>query len=187
MAVSKILSFDPGTTVKGWAASTYDSSTGLFNVLKYGSLKPSQMAMKDKERVSIYGRRLITFELIECEVTKLIDNVKPDYMASEDVFLNHRNVQAFASLTLCLHSMAKASMSRGMILHAIPPRSVKLIVANDGAADKHAIQLALINNPNISIHENKQMRVEDMNEHEADAIGIGYAFAIAVLPTLETT
>lgn len=184
MSEFKILSFDPGLTTLGWAFNKYNTETSKMTVLKYGSYKSTKVAMKDKEMCNIYGHRMIALNLLEEEVCRLIDSFKPDYIASEDIFLHIRHVNAFAALTLCLHSMRRAAYTRKMTIYTMAPCDIKKVTASTGHADKEAIQKSILENPNIEIIENKQIPLDKMVEHEADAISVGYAFSTVTLQTL---
>lgn len=186
--VVKILCFDPGLTVLGWSFGLFDCSTGKLNITKYGNFKPSATAMKkDKINVDIFGRRMIALEQLEEEVIRLIDLTKPDYVASEDVFLNTRNIQSFAALTLCLHSIRHAAKTRGKLVYCMAPMYIKKVISGIGNADKLAVQNAVLANTSISIVETKQQPLDKLCEHEADSIAGNYSFAMTILPTLLNT
>lgn len=183
MSQYKILSLDPGLTTLGWANSVYDDKTNLFHTLKYGTYKATKCATKDKSS-EIYGQRIIALSLLETELIRLIDAFKPDYIASEDIFLHPRHINAYAALVLCLYTIKRAAYMREKTVYTAAPRAIKKIVSDIGGADKLAVQKAILSNKNIIINENKQSPIEKMCEHEADCIAVGYAFATTTLPTL---
>ena len=184
MSTYKILSFDPGLSTLGWANCSFDTDTNKFTVHRFGNFKATKVANKEKEQSSIYGYRLIALNFLEDEIKRLIDFFKPDYLASEDVFLHIRHVNAFAALTLCMHTMRKAAFMKNKVIYTMAPCDIKKDTAGNGHADKDAIQKAVLENPNIVIEENKMSPVDKMCEHEADAIAVGYAFSQSLLPAL---
>lgn len=184
MSKYKILSFDPGLNTLGWANCSFDTDSNNFVVHRFGNFRATKAANKEKEQSSIYGHRLIALNLLEDEVKRLIDFFKPDYLASEDVFLHIRHVNAFAALTLCLHTMRKAAFIKNKTIYTMSPCDIKKDAAGTGHADKDAIQKAILENSNIIIEENKMSPIEKMCEHEADAIAVGYAFSQSLLPAL---
>ena len=184
MSLYSILSFDPGLTTLGWSFNIYDSEKNLMTVKKYGTFKASKMASKQKEPSEMYGQRLIALNLLEAEICRLIDYYKPMYIASEDIFLHIKHVNAFAALTLCLHTMRRAAYSRNKVIYTMAPCDIKKVTTDKATADKEAIQKSIIANNNIVIQESKQNPINKMCEHEADSIAAGYSFAISILPTI---
>ena len=186
MSTIRILSLDPGLTTLGWAISTYDIDKNHLTVHRFGNYKSVKVAIKDKKQSDRYGVRIIALDLLESTVKSLIASHKPDYIASEDIFLHIRHINAFAALVLCLHAIKHAAYSKDMTVFTIAPRLVKKLAADTGDADKVAIQKSILTNPNITVIENKQSPIAKMCEHEADAIAVGHAFTIYHLPSLLT-
>lgn len=184
MSVYSILSFDPGLSTLGWAFSIYDSQHNKFTVKKYGTYKASKTASKQKDDIEVYGQRFIALNLLEQEIIKLIDFYKPDYVTSEDVFLHIKHVNAFIALTLCLHTIRRAAFSKNKLLYTMAPCDIKKVTTDTGTANKEAIQKAVLTNKNIVLQESKPKLLIKMCEHEADAIAVGYSFAVSILPTI---
>lgn len=172
----KILSFDPGMTSLGWAFSEYEESTGKFNVLKFGTLKPIKTASKLKEMCNLFGQRIVTAVTLEDEINELIKSVKPDGIVTEDAFYHPGRPTAYISLSICIHSIERAAYANKKTLTKIPPRAIKFTVCGSGAGGKLAIQEAIASNPNIIFK--KDIDTMLIQEHEADAIGCGYTFCI---------
>lgn len=178
----RILSFDPGTTCLGWAVSQYHSDQNKFQVLKFGNMKPSDTAKKQKDDCEIYTRQLISLFHVEAIVRELIETYSPQYIVSEDAFYHPgRGVNAYIALKLCIHTIARIAMDYKLGIYKISPCGIKSLVAGHGHADKTTIQDAILNNPNISFKAAKQIAFDKMVEHEADAIAIGYAFVKKIL------
>lgn len=182
--VFKILSLDPGLTTLGWAISTYDSDTDILSTHKFGKYQAVKNALKDKDNVEKYGQRLISVTLLRSEITRLVDLYKPTHIASEDVFLHIRHINAFAALTMCIFAIKDAAKSRDLVVYTIPPRAVKKLAAATGEADKLDVQQAILSDSKISITDNKQNPIDKMSEHEADAIAVAKAFTVHFVPQL---
>jgi len=181
--IKKILSLDPSSSNFGWAYSQYDTKNGNFKNVKYGSFKSSKIAIKNKEEVAKYGLKMITLDVIEDEITKLITQYNPDYVVSEDAFM-HQYAQTYASLVLIIYTIQKVCRKFGKVLYTISPKEIKVTVASSGNANKEAVQNSVINHEKITVPRTKSNPIDEMSEHEADAIATGYAFAICILPTL---
>ena len=184
MSTYRILSFDPGLSTLGWASGTYDMGSKIYTVNRFGNFKATKAANKEKVQSAIYGHRLIALNLLEDEIKRLIDFFRPEYLASEDIFLHMKHINAFAALTLCLHAMRKAAFMKNKIIYTMSPCDIKKDTTGTGHADKDAIQKAILENEKIIIEENKLSPIEKMCEHEADAIAVGYAFSQSLLPEL---
>ena len=50
----KIISFDPGISSLGWALSIYDMDCDILEVQRFGTLKASKLASKQKELSHIW-------------------------------------------------------------------------------------------------------------------------------------
>lgn len=172
MRTVKILSIDPGTTVTGWAMSTYNLNNNNFTVFKYGMITPIKLAKKDKEDCLRYTQQLIALDYLESKFDELMMSWKPNFVVSEDAFMNAKFANAHAALTLCLFVMSNLCRKKyRMPFYKLAPCHVKRIVTSSGTANKLSIQEAIFNNPEI------QVAKKPMMEHEADAIGVGYSFS----------
>ena len=181
----KILSFDPGTTVMGWAISEYDSKTGVLSVLYHGTIKGTKSAKKLKQEVEDYGPRLIALSIIEDEVRSLVTTHQPNFVASEDTFHNPRTPNAHSALTLCIYSIERMlrktykelvlKKTTAKVLHKFAPVLVKSIASGKGTSMKQEMIVSITNNPFIQFRS--PMDEVILCEHEADAIAVGYTFA----------
>ncbi len=184
MSKYTILSFDPGLSTLGWASGTYDMNTRIYTVHRFGNFKATKAANREKAQTAVYGHRLIALNLLEDEIRRLIEFFNPEYIASEDIFLHMKHINAFAALTLCLHAMRKAAFMKNKTIHTMSPCDIKKDNTGMGHADKDAIQNAILKNPHIVIEDNKLCPIDKMCEHEADSIAVGYAFTQSLLPEL---
>ena len=182
--IIRILSIDPGLTYLGYALSEYDTDTNVLVVHKYGNFQSTAAAKKNKEGCAVYSQQIIALEHLRETIRGIISAWKPEYVATEDAFLNHRFPNAYVSLSLCINAIAQLCYQEFKLpVYKLPPCNIKRLVTGDGKADKVAMQEAVLNNPNIVVRPNKQKPIEHMVEHEADAIGVGYAFT-SLLPSL---
>jgi len=178
-----VLSFDMGKGNTGWSLVEYDIKNNLFNILKVGAITASKLSSKaiHKEDVSKYGEPVITFYLLELEIEKLIKTLKPDFVAAESAW--HRKfLTAYASLIMCLMVAKMVARRNGLALYEISPPQAKSCLTTHGRANKEDIIFAVNNHPNIRFTSQKDK--ENITEHQADSVSIGYTFCIQVLPQL---
>lgn len=185
--IVRILSFDPGLSVSGWAVLDYNRTAGELTVFKFGLLTPNAIVSRVnmKEEVDKYGKRLIALVTLRQMITEIYDEFKPDFVVVEDNFFHSKYPTAYAALlhwTITVDFLLRDNY--GQPVYKIPPKLVKQHVTGSGDAKKINIQEAIINNPKIKF-KNKQMPFS-LIEHTADAIAIGWAFIYEVLPILET-
>jgi len=203
----KILSFDPGTTAFGWAFSEHSPATNSFEVQKFGDIRATKMAMRQKENVLRYGKRLVALNIIYDEVKKLLKDLKPDYVVSEDTFYSHYTPQAYGPLLLCCHTVENLLFNAyhypstdpndvvitesASVLYKIPPKSIKFVMSGTGKSFKLDMLYSLeeqMAKGRITFKHNKSFDAirGDMNEHRVDAISCGYTFTQTILPQLQS-
>ncbi len=181
----KILSFDPGLTTMGWSIGTWSVEKNILTVNRWGVITSIALAQKE-EKIDFknYGR-IISLEIMEREVTNLIEQYHPTYIFSEDAFYNPKRPQAYVSLSLCLHTLSRLLyLNYKKSLFKLAPKQIKKIVTGDGTADKTTIQATIISHPNILIKDTKQNQLKNMSEHSADSIAGMYTFCREILPAL---
>lgn len=183
--VVRILSFDPAITVAGWAVSDYDLTTGGFMVRRFGNLLPSKIVSHADKRdlVETFGRKIIALDVLSDMVIQLMDEHKPDFVVLENAFINGRFPNAFISLVSWISTIEMLLYKKyGKPTYRLAPKQAKRIISGDGTSDKLNIQNAVLANERITFKQKRQMVTLD--EHEADAISIGYGFCVSVLPGL---
>jgi Holliday junction resolvasome RuvABC endonuclease subunit len=186
-SVVKILSFDPGFTMLGWALGEYDTESGKLTILKYGDLKVIKQIKKQKEFINVYDHNVLASFYLEEEFNKLISLLKPHFIVSEDVFMNFVRPQAYTPLMICIHILSRILFQYfKQPLYKISPKSIKMIVTGHGTSDKEGIRDSILTHPNIVIKENKQIPIDRLLSHHTDAIAVNYAFVRTILPTLTT-
>lgn len=180
MAIINILSIDPGITNMGWAISEYNTTNQQLFVKHYGHLKCSTLAKKEKSDCNLFGQQVISFKILRDHINTLLSQYPVDYVVSEDAFLKHpRLIKAYASLRLCIGTIAQCCYQYKLALHTLAPKYIKLKVANNGKADKDAMKVAVFKHPNISIKILADTTYDDLVEHEIDAIGVGWALMVS--------
>lgn len=200
--VVRILAFDPGTTKMGWSLCTYNVKTGKFVVHKTGTIVGDTLLNKYKEYRVIYDKAYLRLIAIKEEVSKMT-YLRPDYVTCEDFFYQRGLHTAYASLALCVHVIKDAiknTLNLPVIL--IPARRVKWVLSGSGSSNKEGISDAIKNSTDISIMtiqdelKNKEDIVtgttktsilDNMTEHECDAIAIAYTFAKDIFISLDKT
>ena len=186
--IKSILAIDPGTTNMGWAYAHTNLNTGEFLVYDYGVIKPVNLLTKEKAYRGIFEDRILKVDIVDREYSALIEHFKADYHASESAFFHSRSPEAYASLSICIHTLSTVLFryyksgfltADAAILRRFAPRHIKKTVSLDGTSDKEKIQTSIKDNTQIKfIVEPDKL----LSEHEADAIGCAYTFA-QILPT----
>lgn len=168
-----ILSFDPGLSFSGWAYT--HARDGLFSVQQCGLLTPSKTVdhKEHREEVEIYGRRIITLALLRNMVRELMTRFSPDLVVSEDAFFNPRRPGAYEALIqwiLTVSFVLRDEYQRP--LYRIPPKLVKKYISGMGTADKEGVKKAVAQHKDIQL--SPEIIIDNLVEHEGDAIAIGY-------------
>ena len=179
----RVLSFDPGTSLMGYAVEDYHLKTGKVVVIKHGLLKGDQI-IKDrkKDMLPYFSKQYTVLDAIRDAVTSLIDEHKPNYVASENAF-SYRFVTAFAALLLTIDRIRQAchnTLHRDVYL--LQPKEVKQAMADNGAATKDDMKTAVLKCENLTFRKSIAKSIDTASEHEFDAIGVGYAFTQRILP-----
>lgn len=194
----RILSFDPGTSCIGWAMSIYDPTTDVLEVQKYGDLRATKLAAKQKELNETYGTRLLALQEIEQLVSKLARSFNPDFVASEDTFFYAKSPSAYGALLLCVYTiertlfreyeLSKTIKFTARKLYKYAPRNIKLIASGNSMSFKGNMLTALVENRQITFKLKDDETVDNitssLNEHQVDAISCGFAFVKSTLPSI---
>lgn len=183
----RVLSFDPGLTLAGWAVCDYKLSDGTINVQRFGDISPNKIASRVNmnDQVEKYGKRLISLDILEDMVQKLVDEYKPDYICSEDAFFNPGTPNAFVALIHWLNTIELLLFKQyDKPLIKLPPRTIKHIVSGSGASGKLPMLQAILADGKIVFKQKKTQ--EELNEHSTDAISVGVAFIRSILITMMT-
>lgn len=174
MSIEKIVAIDPGLTNTGWSYLEYDTSTGIVLVKHTGKICAIAHTKKvEKESYKKYGN-LISLMEYEKLINELQNKYHPDHICCEDAFYNSRTPNAYLSLKLCINSIGRVLYSYDKLLYLIAPKVAKQAVFGKGTANKEDIQLAIRKIDNLHFHPD--IVLDELVEHEADSIAIGYAF-----------
>lgn len=123
--------------------------------------------------MEVYGRRIITLALLREMIRELMNRFAPDIVASEDAFFNPRRPGAYEALIqwiLTVSFVLRDEYQRP--LYRIPPKLVKKFISGVGTSDKEGVKKAILQHKDIKIPSD--IHVEELMEHEGDAIAIGY-------------
>ena len=172
--IKKIISIDPGMTVTGWSYGIYQKQYGVLNVDQYGSFKPIAASKKEKEDIEKYGQRPISLRKVKEELIGLITKYKPDVFVSEDIFFNPLKPTAVLPLAMYIGVVELVCLELQIPLYKIPTRTVKMIVAGTGGADKLMVFEAIKANDQITFKENKKDL--QLIEHISDAVAVEWAW-----------
>lgn len=183
--IIRILSFDPGLSISGWAILDFHRSTGELHVNKIGLLTPNKIVSRVnmKDEVEKYGKRLMALVTLRGMVSEVYEDCNPDFVVAEDNFFHDKYPTAYAALlhwTMTVDLLIKDKYCKPV--YKIPPKLVKHYISGSGDAKKLNVQQAILDNTKIKF-KNNQMSC-NLIEHISDAIAIGWAFAHEHLPIL---
>lgn len=176
--VIKILAIDPGLTNTGWTLLEYDPSSGDVVVSKIGEFHPGPAADKSdhREETDRFSKRTISLALLRQTLTGIMLDEKPDYIVVEDIFFNPQRPMAHAALAMwhCVTRMTCYDVLNKP-MEIIQTKIAKQEITGNGGNGKLSVQQSILSNPSIRF-KNKTVEML-MDEHSADAIAVGYAFA----------
>lgn len=179
---TKILAFDPGSTCTGWASCLFRKESLQMQVIKYGHFSPTDLARKfHKDECKKYTQQNISLEVLETEVTNLLNIYEPNYVVSEDAFFKFGRVNAYISLKLNIHTISRMCRLKNLVLCKLAPRDIKKTISGTGNADKNVVQESVFNNEHIRFKGNKKTIENNLIEHEADAIAVAWTLCNNVL------
>lgn len=124
----KIMGIDPGTTRCGWGMIDYDIKLRKASLLEYGIV--------DSGKEVLVGDRLAK---IYAEISRLIDLLKPDAMAVEEIFF-FKNAKTVIAVSQARGVAIAAARAQNVPVYEYTPMQVKQAVSGYGSADKHQIQ-----------------------------------------------
>ncbi len=121
-----ILGIDPGYAIVGYGVLEYDGRR--FKTIEYGAITTdASMDMMDRLK-SIYD-----------DLNKVIERVKPDFMAIEELFFNS-NQKTAINVAQARGVLVLAALNHGIEVFEYTPLQVKQAVAGYGRADKNQVQ-----------------------------------------------
>lgn len=181
MKSQTILALDPGLSKMGWAL--LELKKKKINVLKVGTIETKKVTTRVayKRLNQKYGNRIITLLKLEKNLFKIMQEYQPDHFAIEDAFFNSRFASAFSALVQVMLVTTRLVFKLfHKTVHKIPTKSAKKALCGHGGDSKAPIKKAIQKNKNIKLN----ITVDELTEHEADAIAVGYGFIQLILPTL---
>lgn len=182
--IIRVLGIDPGINNTGYCLGLIDTETGIITVKDYNVFSSSTVTKKKyKDDFKNFGS-VVCHHYYSERITDIIETLKPDYVVSEDAFINPRMPRAYGSLLLCI-SIIRNVLYRKFKkkLFTVAPKEAKRAVA-EATADKLAIQESIHKLDDLVIKHTAQKPQETMCEHEADSVAILYAFCKKTLRSL---
>ena len=121
-----VLGLDPGYAIVGYGA--IDTNKGKHKLLCYGAITtPAGMEM---------SRRLLE---IARDMRTLLDTVKPDMVAVEELFFNN-NITTAIDVSMARGVILLAAQKCGVDIYEYTPLEVKSSVVGYGRAEKQQVQ-----------------------------------------------
>ncbi len=122
----RILGIDPGFAIVGYGVLDYEGNH--FKTVEYGAI--TTPAGQD-----LFER----FKKIYDDLTELIERVKPEFMAVEELFFNTNTTTAI-NVAQARGIIVLAAMNAGLKIYEYTPLQVKQAVAGYGRAEKKQVQ-----------------------------------------------
>jgi crossover junction endodeoxyribonuclease RuvC len=126
-----ILGVDPGTNVMGYGI--IEVKAGKINLLQYGIVHLSKYDPND---------HALRLKKIFDQISKLIEQFCPDYMAIEAPFFG-KNIQSMLKLGRAQGVALAAALSRGIPVIEYAPKKIKQSVTGNGNASKEQVAAML--------------------------------------------
>lgn len=182
----RVIALDPGLSIASWTVLDLKTDTQKITVNRFGSISPNREAslVAVKDQVEFYGKRLISLRFLQDSIRELMGEFNPMYIASEDAFYNPKFPSAYVALVEWITTVRMLLFNEyKKPLYMVQTRVAKQCIFGNGAGTKANIQEAIFNKEDLVFKQKKQ--AYSLNEHEADAIAVGYAFLRLKLPTLD--
>ena len=121
-----ILGIDPGYAIVGYGVLEYNGNK--FKVIEYGAITTdASMEMFDR------------LKSIHDDLNKIIERVKPDFMAIEELFFNS-NQKTAINVAQARGVLLLSALNHGVEVFEYTPLQVKQAVAGYGRPDKNQVQ-----------------------------------------------
>lgn len=168
-----ILGIDPGTDTLGVALIEFDVRTFQIRGSEAKTYKGSKLLEEWIEE--IHGARYARIHAHQKNLKRILELVKPAYMASESPFFSRAHPQAYGALTEIVFALSTTTFQFDPFLEIsyIDPPSVKNSVGVKGNADKNQVKEALLSMPHLKYVGRVPLALLD--EHSTDALAVANA------------
>ncbi len=153
-----ILGIDPGYAIVGYGAVRYDGNK--FSVIEYGAIT-TDSSMDMFERL----------KSIHNDLNEIIERVKPDFMAIEELFFNS-NQKTAINVAQARGVLLLSALNHGVEVFEYTPLQVKQAVAGYGRADKNQVQQMV----KLLLNLDKVPKPDDTADAVAIAICHGHSY-----------
>lgn len=180
MTKTRVLSYDPGLTIYGWALGDHNDQDNTLDIVAYGTVQPSGHLhlVKHREEVQLWGRRILALSTLRDTAIELYNTYKPEFICAEGAFYNPARPNAYAALLQCLcaldFSMRDACAKR---VYKMQPKTIKKTV-DKGNAYKKDVLNAIRNIQGLTFKDG------ELPDHVSDAIAINWTFCQLILPSI---
>jgi Holliday junction resolvasome RuvABC endonuclease subunit len=170
-----IVGLDPGTNTFGIAKLVFSNRTGEIISTEARTLVGERLPGRDLWLAEQHGEMYSRVSAISDELVSLLNDVQPDYVATESPFFNSLRPYAYGTLmtTMTFIRQAVTRYSSWCQLHLLPPSCVKLAVQAGSSAKKDAVREAVLALPDLK-YESSANTLDTLDEHSIDAIAVAY-------------
>lgn len=168
-----ILGIDPGTDTLGIALIEFDIRTFEIRGSEAKTYKGAKMLEPWIEEV--HGSRFARIHAHQKNLARILNLVKPAYMAAESPFFSRAHPQAYGALTEIVFALGQVAFAYDPFLEIsyIDPPSVKNSVGQKGNADKHQVREALMAMP--ALKYSGRIPLGSLDEHSTDSLAVANA------------
>lgn len=175
----RILTFDPGLSTTGWSLLEGTTDSDDITVIKMGEIHPGPVVDRAayRDEIAKFDKRTISLAYLREQVTKLLNDLRPDAVCSEDIFINPKRPAAYGALAqwIAVVRMLCRDVARKYLV-TIPTKICKLVVASSGSSGKLSVQQHIASSNHIKFKDPNDLM--QMSEHQADSIAVGYALFV---------
>lgn len=175
-----ILSFDPSGECVGFCIAVVDREHNKMVPVHAGTIYINRHLKEYQSLIDLHGLRFARMLCLRDAVTSLLHAWHPTHVVSEAAFLG-RFAAAFGSLTECIVTIKHAvyEYKKTIFVDTIEPSVVKEMLGVPGnSPDKSLVCAALQKNTHVVLSD---IKIDDLDEHAVDAIGIGHAAFLRLL------
>lgn len=179
------ISADPGINTMG--VSVIDPTDG-YKVVESILIKNARK-FTDEEKVveATYGSRVVKVLTIVAKFEELLEKYKIDTIVLEAPFYNALTPMAFGSLLEIINVIKyQVVLKRGLNFKLIEPLLVKKLFTNKGMVSKEAMKFFLKQKQEYGSIQ-LDLSVDEMSEHEVDAVAIGYVYYTSMIEQTKGT
>jgi len=179
-----VIGFDMGKSNTGWNYSIFDTESKEFIIQETGMITALKYATRaiNRDNVALFGKSVITLDILETDIVQLLDKYRPVYIATEGEWAGMM-ITAYTSLVLCNYVLMRVARNYNLGVYKVSPTEAKKFCTGERWADKELIQKSILENTKIVF--DSSIDTSSLTEHQFDSVSISYTFCNKILPILD--